>query len=141
MPLVTLVGEATAKTGKEIVFIGVNMGCKDCRLKSACMNLEEGRRYVIKEVRDNTHDCKVHIDGVKAVEVEKVPIPTAIPKKDTIEGATITFMPVNCKDIGCRFYKVCHPLGLKGGMKGKIVRVGGDIECSEGHKLREVGLL
>ncbi len=141
MPLVTLIGENLAKTGKELVFYGVNMGCKACRLKSACMNLEEGRRYVIKNVRDNRHDCKVHEGGVKAVEVEKVAIATTLSKKNTIKGAVISFATINCRNLGCEFYKKCHPVGLKDGTMRKIVSVGGDVNCPEGYNLREIHLL
>lgn len=141
MPLVTLVGEKLAKEGKELVFYGMGKECKGCRLKSACLNLEEGRRYRIKNVRDNKHECKIHEGGVRVVEMEKVPIPTTIARKKTVEGAMISFTPMNCKNLGCQFYKLCHPLGIENGIKGKVVGVGSEIDCPNGHELVKVQLL
>ena len=140
MTIVTLIGESLAKKGKEIVYCGVILGCKDCKLKSACLNLEEGRRYVIKNVRDNKHECKIHEGGVRVVELEKVPVTVAMNQKNAVEGAMISFTPVVCHNLGCQYYKLCHPIGLKNGMKTKIMKVGNEINCPEGHNLIEAQL-
>jgi uncharacterized protein (UPF0179 family) len=141
MPLVTLVGEKLAKPGKELVFCGMIKECKTCKLKSACLNLEEGRRYKIRNVRDSRHDCSIHEGGVRAVEIEKIPTSAAVGQRDAIEGAIVKFVPLNCKNLDCQFHKICHPLGLKDGMKGKIVGVAGQVECPRGHELITVKLL
>lgn len=141
MPLVTLVGEKLAKEGKELVFCGMGKECKGCRLKSACLNLEEGRRYRIMNVRDSRHECKIHEGGVRVVEIEKVPIPATIAQKNIVEGAMISYIPKNCKNLGCQFYKLCHPLGLKNSIKGKVVGVGNEIDCPDGYQLVEIQLL
>jgi uncharacterized protein (UPF0179 family) len=140
MPLVTLIGERLAKKGKEIVFFGVIMGCKDCKLKSACLNLDKGKRYVIRDVRENRHECKIHEDGVRVVEIERVPLRTAVNRRGVVEGAVITFKSIDCRNLGCPSYKVCHPLGLESGTKGKVVRLGQEISCPRGFELREVQL-
>jgi uncharacterized protein (UPF0179 family) len=141
MPLVTLIGEKLAKEGNVVIFFGVTMGCKDCRLKSACLNLDEGSRYVIRNVRENRHECKVHEGDVRVVEIEKVPITTAVSRKNVVEGAVVTFDPIDCRSPGCSHYRKCRPAGLKKGTKGKVVKLGGDLTCPKGHNLVEIDFL
>lgn len=141
MPLVTLIGEKLAKEGNVVIFFGVSMGCKDCKLKSVCLNLDEGSRYVIRNVRENTHECKIHEGNVRVVEIEKVPIATAVPQKNVVEGAIVTYEPINCRNPGCIHYRKCRPARLKKGIKGKVVKLGGSLACPKGHNLVEIDLL
>jgi uncharacterized protein (UPF0179 family) len=141
MPLVTLIGERLAKEGKVIIFHGVSMGCKDCKLKSVCLNLDEGSRYVIRNVRENSHECKIHDGNVRVVEIERVPLATAVAQKNVVEGALVTYNPVNCNNPGCVHFRKCRPVGLKKGTKGKVVRLGSDMSCPRGHKLVEIDFL
>jgi len=56
MVAITLVGEKQAREGQMFVFVGPLTECRDCKLKTVCFNLEEGRTYVIKSVRTVHHD-------------------------------------------------------------------------------------
>jgi uncharacterized protein (UPF0179 family) len=141
MPLVTLIGEKLAKEGNVVIFFGVTMGCKDCRIKSACLNLDEGSRYVIKSVRENNHECKIHEGCVRVVEIEKVPVAVALSQKNVVEGAVVTFDPIDCRNIGCIHYRKCRPTGLKKGTKGKVVKLGGGLACLKGRNLVEIDFL
>jgi uncharacterized protein (UPF0179 family) len=137
MVLVTLVGEQLAKKDNDFIYMGSLSECKDCKLKNVCFNLEEGCRYKITNIRDVRHDCKIHEGGVRIVEVEKTPLPATVESKKAIEGETITMGP-NCANIGCEFYNLCVPPGVKSGMKLKISKIKGDIKCPEEKKLKEV---
>ncbi len=137
MVLVTLVGEQLAKKDNSFIYMGSLSECKDCKLKNVCFNLEEGCRYKITNVRDVRHDCKIHEGGVRIVEVEKTPLPAAVEAKKAVEGETISINP-DCKNIGCEFYFLCCPVGIKPGMKFRISKVKDDISCPEKKKLKEV---
>ena len=137
MVLVTLVGEQLAKKDNDFIYMGSLSECKDCKLKNVCFNLEAGGRYKITNVRDIHHDCKIHGDGVRIVEVEKIPIPACIESKNAVEGETVSINP-DCKNIGCDSYFLCCPVGVKPGMKLKISKIKGDIKCPENKNLKEV---
>lgn len=140
MVLVTLIGEKQVKEGNEFIYSGPLSECKDCRLKGVCFNLEEGKRYRISSVRRLHHNCRVHEEGVRVVEVEVVPVSTAIPVKAAVEGSTVTIDIPDCKEIGCDHYRICHPIGLKTRQKMMIVEVKGKIKCPQKRALREVRL-
>lgn len=109
-------------------------------MKGVCFNLEIGMRYRVTGVRTSHHDCKIHENGVRAVEVEKIPLLAAVNSKTAIEGATIAFEKRDCWNIGCDYYRLCSPPGLKTEDKLRVVRLGNEITCPDGLKLTEVFL-
>lgn len=136
--LITLIGERQVKQGTEFVYRGPLTECKECKLKSVCFNLEQGRKYRIKGVRGVRHECKIHEGGVQVVEVESVPLTIAVNGKSAFEGSTIVFEFPDCGDVTCKEYRLCNPIALKSGGKAEILRVGKDLNCSRGHALKEV---
>ncbi len=138
MAIVTLIGENLAKKGMEFTFLGPLTECRDCKLRNACFNLDVGRKYRIKALRDTTHECKIHEGKVRAVEVEKIPTEAAIPSKMAVEGTSIRYTPEKCLNVGCKYYGLCNPMGLKEGSKYRIVKIKGDIKCPEGKELKSV---
>jgi len=139
---VTLVGEKHAKKGNKFIYRGPLSECRECKVKTVCFNLEDGRTYEIKDVRQMHHPCKVHEGGVRAVEYEKLPIEYAINSEAAIEKARITIDNKEvCINRGCDNYKLCFPLGLKLGSQYEIKSVKGNINCTEGKKLKEVLLI
>lgn len=136
--MVTLVGERQVKEGNEFIYVGSLTDCKECKLKTVCFNLEEGRRYRIKGVRGVRHECNIYDGEVRVVEVENVPLTIAANGKSAIEGSTITYDFPTCDEPACRTYKLCHPVALESGGKAKILKVGKDLECSKGLELKEV---
>ncbi|OPY32505.1 MAG: hypothetical protein A4E32_01087 [Methanomassiliicoccales archaeon PtaU1.Bin124] len=140
MVIITLIGERQAREGAKFVYRGPQTECRECKLKAVCFNLDAGGQYRIKVKRDVRHECKIHEDGVRVVEVERIPRTVAVNKKAAQEGSTITLEEIRCRNLGCTKYRLCHPFGLEKGMKGKITKVSGDLECPEGMKLVEVVL-
>ncbi len=127
--IVTLIGAKLANVGDEFIFSGVSNSkrCEECKLKNSCANLEIGRRYRIEHVRDEIkHDCYIHEDGVRVVEVIEPPLKVAIDAKHAVKGAKIVFKPADCEETDYELFDLCHPLGLKEGDRCTILDVIGD---------------
>jgi len=138
MVTITLIGERQAKDGVVFVYKGFVPECRECKLKAVCFNLDSGGVYRIKAVRDVHHECKMHEDGVRVVEVEKIPATICVAQKFALEGSTITYDEIKCKNVGCERYRLCHPVAVERGNKYKIVQVRGEVPCPEGNKIIEV---
>lgn len=124
--IVTLIGKDMAREGEVFQYIGPVMECRDCKIKNVCFNLEEGRWYRVTRVREQENECGLHLSGkVVAVEVEPVPVPVLLPKKSAIEGATVTYHPVNCDDP--ELQELCRPYGLKPDTKVTIESIGDEV--------------
>ncbi len=106
MPLVTLIGEKIAKKDAEFIYIGPNNECRNCKLKTVCFNLKIGRKYKITNIREKRHNCNIHEGTVAVVEVQEMPILTAIEKKLS-EGSKIKINNKDCRNIGCNYYDLC----------------------------------
>ncbi len=83
-------------------------------------------------------NVEIHEEGVRVVQVEKVPIRCAIVRRQAMEGSTITFEDIRCRTLGCANYRTCHPLGLEKNMKCKVTSVCDELVCPEGLKIIEV---
>jgi len=138
MVLVTVVGERQCRKGFEFVFGGPLSECRECKVKNVCFHLEPNRLYRVTEVRDVHHECKVHEEGVRVVEVEKLPTRTAMNAKAAVEGSMVTYEESDCELIGCPNYRICKPAGAAEGMRFRIAAVEGEIECQSGKNLRIV---
>ena len=138
MVIITLIGEHLAKEGSVFVYRGPLTECRECKLKAVCFNLEQGGQYRIKATRDVKHECRMHEEGVRVVEVERLPVRVGVGQRYALEGSTITFEESRCRNLGCASYRVCHPVGVKRGTKCKVRSVLGDIECPEGAKVIEI---
>ncbi len=137
--MITLVGKKLAKEGFEFQYVGPLLECRDCKLKNVCFNLDEGKWYRVTKVRDKEHECKVHYEGkVVTVEVEEIPVPLALPAKTVVQGETLSYKPLNCREYDCEFYELCHPLGLREGTKIKVEEVLEDLNCGKNKKLKKV---
>ncbi len=142
MANVTLIGEKQAKKDNMFLYLGPLSECRECKVKTVCFNLEEGRYYKVKEVRTMHHDCKIHEGGVRAVEYEIMPIEYALNADTAVEKARITIeKEEDCIDRGCENYKKCFPSGLKYGSQYEIKAVNKNVKCSQGKKLKEVLLI
>ena len=140
MVVITLIGEHQARKGDMFVYRGPLTECRDCKLKAVCFNLDAGGLYKIKNVRDVQHDCRIHEEGVRVVEVEKVKQQGALSQRSAMEGSTITFEEVRCNTLGCINYRVCHPMGVEKNMKFRVAKINKEIACPEGNRLVAVTL-
>ena len=55
-PKITLVSKRW-QIGMKFIFNGKTPNCSKCRLIGACQNLEPGKLYEIKSLKDIEHDC------------------------------------------------------------------------------------
>lgn len=133
MVLITLIGMGQANIGNRFSFIGPLTECKECRLRGVCFNLEPGTLYEVTALRSTVHECPVHEGPVKAVEVEKRPIAAAVPRKQAIDGSTISFESAKCRNIGCGNRSFCAPPNIKDGAKLRITGIGEEAECPCGE--------
>lgn len=121
---ITLLNEKFARIGYRFVFEGAAQACSECRYYKVCIqNLEQGRVYEVKEVRDRRLECKAYGITVVPVVVVEPDIEALIDKRIAIEGAIITFNYPNCNELNCPNYKKCFPKGLKNGDKVRILEV------------------
>lgn len=141
MAAITLISESQAKQGHRFYYMGPQLDCKECKLKTVCFNLEQGAMYEIKALRDQAHDCTFNEDRVRVVEVEKIPQRTAVPKKSAIEGSVITFQDIECGRMDCSNYRICHPAAVENGKKYSVKEIEGDVDCPIDEKLVFVRLL
>ncbi len=128
--IVTLIGARLANVGEEFIFLGVSNSekCEGCKLKKSCANLEVGRKYRIEHVRPEIkHDCYIHEEGVRVVEIIEPPVKVAIDSKYALKGAKIVFKPVDCEGTDYELFDLCHPSGLKEGDRCTILDVIGNV--------------
>ncbi|EHP84887.1 UPF0179 family protein [Methanotorris formicicus] len=140
MKKITLIGSKLAKMGNEFVYMGILEECETCKFKRICHdNLEVGRRYKIVSVRSANHQCKIHEDGVKVVEVVPAEFVIMVEAKKALEGVTLTHNPINCENVFCENYIYCNPEGIDEGDRYKILSVMNEkIKCEKGRSLRKV---
>lgn len=139
MALVTLIGELLAKEGEEFVYRGPNNECRNCRLKTVCFNLQQGRQYKITKVRDKQHNCNLHEGNVVVVEVSILPIVASIDKKLS-EGDETKVNRKECKNIGCNYFDLCENSAVQNDKTYTVKKTYEKIECPEGHELYKVEL-
>jgi uncharacterized protein len=139
--MITLIGKSLANKGLKFMFYGASSECESCRFKNTCIDtLEEGRMYIIKNVKNGEQPCLIHEGGkVKVVEVEKAYVRSVVDSKKSFEGSNIVFNPPECEE-KCSLRDMCIPEGLYREDNCKIIRnLGKPREtCPKGHDLSMV---
>jgi hypothetical protein len=127
MSQVTLVGSRLATEGQEFVYEGESTACEGCPYRQQCLNLSEGTRYRITDVRENaqTLDCAVHDVGVRAVEVEPASITVNVASKGAYAGSKAK-LPGPCPHTECPSHAYCVPDGAAFDTEYRIQTVHGD---------------
>jgi len=141
---ITLIGTSLAEVGQEFIFRGAAEPCEDCPHRDTCLNLDEGVRYRVMDVRDGGQelDCAVHEDGVRAVDVAESPVLAQVPSKKAFEGSDVTIEEDACDKTDCAAYKFCVPDGFDFGESYTINEVVGDnpADCHYDRSLNLVEL-
>ena len=134
--MITLVGSRQAKKNFMFIHEGQLDECTGCTLFNVCMaNLELGRVYTVKVVRDKVFSCKVHEEGVRVVEVVKPDLEATVERRLAFLGGIVSYQPQECVDSSCVHYGACVPQGLKKGDKCKILEVNRQVKCPSGRSL------
>ena len=141
MANVTLVGEKWAEVGNEFTYLGPSSECKDCKVKTVCSNLREGRRYRINGIRETKHPCKVHEAGVVAVDFEELPVMAAMETNKVMEGVVVTYVTNGCRNTACGHKRLCSQEFIKCDQKVKILALCGELDCGEGKSLTAVEIV
>ena len=127
MGTVTLIGTRLAEEGVEFLYNGESSACEGCPYRNQCLNLTEGRRYRVTDLREggSTLDCAVHDDGVQAVEVEPAETTANVPKNNAFAGSKAP--PAGpCPHTGCPSHEYCCPTGLPFDEEYRIESVEGE---------------
>lgn len=132
---ITLVGERQARVGHEFVYRGPKPECAPCKVRSACLNQEIGKRYQITRVRDVLHPCLLNEEHARVVEVEPVPPDCSLSARTAIEGAVLGYERIVCANAACGNYRTCHPIGIEPGMRIRVAQVGAELECPLGYTI------
>jgi hypothetical protein len=127
MSKVTLIGTRLADVGREFVYHGESAACEGCPYRQQCLNLTEGTRYRIEDVRDNaqTLDCAVHDEGVRAVEVEPAAVPANVAAKSAYAGSKVS-LEGPCPHTDCPSHEYCVPDGAEFDTEYRIQEVLGE---------------
>jgi len=127
MSTVTLIGDRLAEVGREFVYRGEAPGCEGCPYRSQCLNLSEGRRYRITEIRENAQllDCALHDTGVRAVEVEQTTVRANVPSRGAYAGSKAS-LAGPCPHTECPSHEFCVPEGVDFETEYRIDSVEGD---------------
>ncbi len=133
--VVTLTTPALAKKGA--VFKARPLpACFSCKLYSVCMGkLRPGVRYRVVEVRSVKHKCPVLEEPMYVVVVEEEPILIAVEKRLAMEGVTLRYEPIECRESRCKFYEQCVANFLECGIKVRILKKVADLDCPLGRRL------
>ncbi len=142
MSQVTLVGVRLATEGTEFVYGGESAACEGCPYRDQCLNLTEGRRYRVTDVRDDTQvlDCAVHDTGVRAVEVEPAPVTANVASRQAYAGSKAS-LEGPCPHVDCPSHPYCEPLGADFQTEYRIEEVKGDPPHEVCHLDRELTLV
>jgi len=127
MPTVTLIGTRLATVGQEFVYQGEADGCEGCPYRTQCLNLREGVKYRVTELRTGaqTLDCAVHDAGVTAVEVEPAPVVANVASKGAYVGSK-SRLQGPCPHTDCPSHEYCEPAGAEFDEEYRIKTVLGD---------------
>jgi uncharacterized protein (UPF0179 family) len=114
-------------------------GCASCKLVKQCHSkeLKPGREYRIGQVRPVKHDvCHVFEGLVQVVDVDAKPLPVrmAIPVS-AARGTGVTKRWVEC-GASCLYKSACNPTAIPEGGSASLLRVGDEVPCLVGRKLR-----
>ncbi|MDL2246857.1 UPF0179 family protein [Methanobrevibacter sp. OttesenSCG-928-K11] len=141
--MITLIGKDLAEKGLSFIFYGPSKECESCRFKSSCVDsLEENRKYIIKDVRDNEQKCPIHDENiVLPVEIDRANINVLSNSKNIFEGSIFNYTPTEC-DEDCEFKNCCFPEGLIEGDKCIILENKGKHigKCIKGYDLYNLEL-
>jgi uncharacterized protein (UPF0179 family) len=127
MSSITLVGTRLAEPGQEFVYQGEAAACEGCPYRDQCLNLSEGVRYRVSDVREGaqTLDCGVHDTGVTAVEVEPVGTRANVPSQNAYAGSKAT-LAGPCPHTECPSHEYCEPVGAEFDEDYQITEIIGD---------------
>ena len=127
MSHVTLIGDRLASTVTEFVYEGESVACEGCPYRKQCLNLTEGVRYEITDVRDDGQllDCAVHDTGVRAVEVEPTSVVANVATREAYAGGKAE-LPGSCPHTECPSHEYCVPDGAEFDTEYQIETVHGD---------------
>lgn len=142
MVSLTLLPAAMAKRGAGFTFTGDpgDEACEGCPVRSLCFRLEPGYRYRVVEVRNKTHQCRLHDgDQVQVCTVEEAPMTSTVEAR-RLRGTAVHWDPIPCGFPECPNNPLCHPVGVPAGKRFQVEAEEGPVACPMHYDLRKVRL-
>ncbi|GAA0230044.1 UPF0179 family protein [Haladaptatus pallidirubidus] len=127
MSTITLIGTRLAEPGQEFVYHGEASACEGCPYRNQCLNLTEGVKYEVTDVRTGaqTLPCGVHDDGVTAVEVEPATTRANVSARNAYAGSK-SKLEGPCPHVECPSHEFCEPVGVEFDEEYQIAKIVGD---------------
>ena len=138
---ISLIGVDLARKDLVFTFRGPLSGkCDECRIKNVCFNLELGKSYRIKDVKEQINPCFVYNQNkVSTIDVEEVEDTYNIQNgKRLMEGSSIELRSMKCDYLTCPNIEKCNILNIKGNKKIVVKKIKGKLTCPKGYDMREV---
>ena len=138
--MITLIGLEMAKKGNSFIFQGPAKECEDCRFKATCVDsLEEGRKYIIKDIKESELKCKLTDSIIIPVEVSLADIEMYFDSHKVFEGSNFIYTKKDCEFKECENYNKCFPEGLHEGDKVTIAKDLREItNCKDKKSLKKI---
>ena len=136
--IITLIGKGQARIGEAFIHRGPGSKCEGCEYSKVCIdNVEPGRIYEIVGVRDRMIFCRRYEIEMQVVEVVNAKIKAAIPSRQAVPGAIITFRASTCDMESCEYRSLCFPVGLFPNDRCEVLEVTRTLPCPLGFSLKE----
>ncbi|AGO61258.1 MULTISPECIES: UPF0179 family protein [Ferroplasma] len=138
---ISLIGVNLAKKDLVFTFRGPLAGkCDECKIRNVCFNLEPGKSYRIKEVKEQINPCFIYdTNKVSTIDVEEVENTYNVQNgKRLMEGSSMELRSMKCDYLTCPNIEKCNLLNLKGNKKIVVKKIIGKISCPKGYDMREV---
>ena len=127
-----------ARPGTEFVFAHACEVAGRCPVAQTCQNLELGRRYRVVGVRPVHHDtCTEHEGGVRAVDVEVLPIDASLDAA-RLRGTLVKWTPPYCVQRGCPNWDTCFNPAMRSGADYRVDATLEKLSCPMGYDLHRI---
>lgn len=138
--MITLIGQLMAKKDNSFIFQGQAEECENCRFKATCVDsLEEGRKYIIKDIKESQLKCPLTDSIVVPVEISLADIEMYFDSHKVFEGSNFIYTKNQCEFKECNNYKLCFPEGLQEGDKITIAKdLRESPECKDKRFLKKI---
>lgn len=107
MATITLLSHEQAKPGYSFYYLGGAAPCGPCKFRNACLTLEPGHRYTVKNVRPLKHKCALQETDANVIEVDPAPRTTVVNAGGAVVGSSVEVARYDCDILECPHWMDC----------------------------------
>lgn len=138
MTTITLLSHQQANVGFQFHYLGATSPCGPCRFRNACLTLEPGHRYVVKNVRPLKHKCALQETDANVIEVDPVPRTLVVEASGAVVGSGVEVSRYRCNLLHCPHWHDCAGPSLADRTKFVVQEVMEEKVCLAGRRIRVV---